>query len=135
VRRWLAFNAVGAIGVAVQLAVIAGLVRWFGVPYLIATAAGVETAILHNFVWHERWTWRDRPAPGPAARLGRLRRFHVTNGAVSLAGNMALMTLLYGFWNLPIVTSNLLAILCCSIMNFALSDNAVFVAEPRTSEP
>ena len=131
----MAFNAVGAIGVAVQLTVIAVLARWAGIPYLIATAAGVESAILHNFFWHERWTWRDRPAPGPAARLGRLRRFHVTNGAVSLAGNLGLMTLLYGFWNVPIVLSNLLAILACSLINFALSDNAVFVIEPRTSEP
>ena len=24
----------------------------------------VEAAVLHNFGWHERWTWRDRPRAG-----------------------------------------------------------------------
>jgi len=126
----MAFNAVGVIGVVVQLAVIGALVRWAGVPYLIATAAGVEAAILHNFVWHERWTWRDRPAAVVAARLERLRRFHLVNGVISMIGNLAIMTLLYGLCGLPVIISNLLAIGACSLLNFALSDTAVFVPVP-----
>ena len=62
-RRWLAFNAVGTMGVAVQLVALAALTEMAGLDYRIATVLAVETAILHNFVWHERWTWRDR-APG-----------------------------------------------------------------------
>ena len=65
-RRWLAFNGVGAIGVAVQLAVLAVLVRGAGLHTLIATAIAVEAAILHNFLWHERWTWADRASSGQA---------------------------------------------------------------------
>jgi putative flippase GtrA len=57
--RWLKFNAVGAIGVAVQLGMLAILVR-LGVHYLIATALAVETAVLQNYYWHARWTWRGR---------------------------------------------------------------------------
>jgi putative flippase GtrA len=127
VRRWVTFNAVGLIGVGVQLAVIGALVRWTPVPYLIATTAGVEAAILHNFLWHERWTWRDRPSPAPFVRLERLRRFHVVNGVISLAGNLAIMTLLYGLCGVPVILSNLAAIAACSLLNFALSDTAVFV--------
>ena len=37
-----------------------------GVHYLVATAIGVEAAILTNFLWHDRWTWRDRPARAAA---------------------------------------------------------------------
>ncbi|PYR55736.1 MAG: hypothetical protein DMF85_18750 [Acidobacteria bacterium] len=129
-RRWLTFNAVGVIGVAVQLAVIGVLMRWTPVPYLIATAAGVEAAILHNFIWHERWTWRDRPATATVARLERLRRFHLVNGVISMIGNLAIMTLLYGLCGLPVIISSLLAIGACSLLNFALSDTAVFVAAP-----
>jgi putative flippase GtrA len=59
--RWAAFNAVGLAGVAVQLACLALLVH-AGSHYLAATALAVEAAVLHNFLWHQRWTWRDRPA-------------------------------------------------------------------------
>jgi putative flippase GtrA len=27
-----------------------------------ATAVAVELAVLHNFVWHHCWTWRDWPS-------------------------------------------------------------------------
>jgi putative flippase GtrA len=29
-------------------------------PYLAATALAVEAAVVHNFFWHERFTWADR---------------------------------------------------------------------------
>ena len=70
--RFWRFNAVGVLGFAVQLAVLALLVHG-GVHYLAATAIAVEAAILHNFLWHERWTWADRPGRG-RARAGRLLR-------------------------------------------------------------
>lgn len=59
-RRWLAFNVVGSMGVVVQLLVLLTLTEVTGLDYLVATGLAVECAILHNFVWHERWTWRDR---------------------------------------------------------------------------
>ena len=59
-RRWLKFNSVGAIGIGVQLSVLTLLAGHLGLNYLLATALAVETAVLHNFVWHEKWTWADR---------------------------------------------------------------------------
>ena len=61
-QRWIRFNGVGALGSGLQLALVALLVRAAGVHYLWATAAGIEAAVLHNFCWHECWTWRDRRA-------------------------------------------------------------------------
>ena len=49
--RWLKFNAVGVLGAGVQLCVLAALHRW-GVHYLLATALAVESAVLHNYLWH-----------------------------------------------------------------------------------
>ena len=41
--------------------------------YLPATALAVEaTTVLHSFVWHQRWTWRDRrrtASPGASAAI------------------------------------------------------------------
>ena len=59
-HHWLKFNSVGAIGIVVQLAAPAILKGWLQVEYLLATALAVEAAVLHNFIWHERWTWAER---------------------------------------------------------------------------
>jgi putative flippase GtrA len=122
--RWVAFNSVGALGFGVQLAVLALLVRGGGINYLWATAVAVEAAILHNFAWHERWTWRDRAESGGLLR--RLARFHALNGFVSLAGNVALVHLLTGSLGMDPVASNILSIMACSLVNFAASELIVF---------
>jgi putative flippase GtrA len=127
--RWIAFNAVGVIGMIVQLAVVAIVVRILNGHYLMATALGVEIAILHNFAWHQRWTWRDRPAMSHRATAARLWRFHVLNGAVSLAGNLGLTAFLTGIVGLNAVVSNMIAIVSCSLVNFVASEALVF--QPR----
>ena len=124
VERFVRFNAVGLLGFVVQLAVLWGLTRG-GMHYLAATAIAVEAAALHNYWWHERWTWRERGARG-WERLRRLGEFHLLNGMVSLAGNLALMRVLVGAWQVPPVVANLIAVGACSVINFALSDRVVF---------
>ena len=126
VRRWLTFNAVGAAGVVLQLAVLAFFVHIAGFHYLAATVFAVEAAILHNFVWHQKWTWHDRPAASRTEVLERLARFHLLNGGVSLAGNFALMAVLTGVLRMDPVIANLAAIAACSLVNFALSTTLVF---------
>jgi dolichol-phosphate mannosyltransferase len=126
--RFVKFNSVGVGGFLLQIGVLAGLLH-LGVHYLAATAAAVEAAVLHNFLWHERWTWRDRPAAG-RGRLDRLWRFHALNGLVSLVGNVLLMRLLVGTAGLPPIPANLLAVLACSAVNYLASDRVVFAARP-----
>lgn len=130
--RWWRFNFVGAIGMAVQLAALAGFERVLRGRYLIATAFAVELTLLHNFVWHLHYTWRDRRSAGTLA--GQLLRFHLANGAVSLAGNLALMPLLVRGAHLPVLAANAVAILCCSVVNFLLSHLWAF-APPRAAGP
>lgn len=122
--RWLRFNGVGLIGVVVQLGVLT-LLLGLRIPYLVATAIAVECAVLHNFVWHERYTWRDRIG----SRAARLLRFHMANATVSLVGNILLMRLLAGEANLPPVVANLISIVVCSLLNFLLGDRVVFREE------
>ena len=122
--RYLKFNTVGVAGFAVQLLALAVCLR-LGMHYLAATAIAVESAILHNFVLHERWTWHDRPAAG-RTRLARLARFHLLNGLVSLVGNLAIMRVLVGGLAVPPLAANLIAVLVCSAVNFLASDRVVF---------
>ena len=130
--RFLRFNTVGVLGFAIQLGVLTALLH-LNVHYLAATALAVEAAILHNFLWHERWTWRDRPVTG-RARLGRLWRFHAVNGFVSLAGNVLLMRLLVGTLGVPPLAANVIAVIACSLINFSGSDRIVFARDDPPGE-
>jgi putative flippase GtrA len=123
--RWLKFNAVGLLGVGLQLGALTLLTRAAGVHYLIATPLAVETAVLHNFFWHERYTWRDR-THAKAGVLRRLVRFHLTNGLLSLVGNVLLMRLLAGVLHVPVLAANVLCIVTCSLANFLMSHHLVF---------
>lgn len=125
--RWLTFNAVGVAGMAVQLAVLATLVH-LGCHYLLATVAAVESAIVHNFFWHQRWTWRDRRAASAADTAFRLARFHVLNGTVSLVGNLGLTAWFTGIVGLHPIASNAIAVVVCSLLNFTASETIVFSA-------
>jgi putative flippase GtrA len=124
-RRWITFNGVGMLGLAVQLSTLALLVHALDWHYLVATAAAVEAAVLHNFIWHQRVTWRDRRV-GAGAILERLGRFHLLNGAISLGGNLLLMALLTGGLGMDPVPANIVAVLACSIVNFLASEVLVF---------
>src|ERR1700688_4082649 len=122
--RWGKFNLVGAMGMGLQLALLALFNRWTAGHYLYASAAAVELTLLHNFVWHLHYTWRDRR--DNSALRTQLIRFHLSNGLVSLLGNLVLMRVLVQGAHIPLLISNCIAILCCSLVNFCLGNNWAF---------
>jgi putative flippase GtrA len=124
--RFLKFNFVGGIGVVVQLAALTLLRSGFHFDYLPATVLAVETAVIHNFLWHERFTWRDRPSAHAKESLRRFLRFNTTNGAVSIVGNLVIMRALVGGLQMNYLAANLIAVAVCSVANFLLSDRVVF---------
>ncbi len=128
-RRAFRFYAVGWLGIAVQLGALAALVHT-GLNYVPATALAVEAAVLHNFVWHQHYTWGERQTRGLVAYLWRLLKFNATTGLVSIGGNVILMRLLVGEAGFRPVIANVLTIACCSLLNFLVSDRAVFRPPP-----
>jgi putative flippase GtrA len=131
--RWGKFNLVGAMGIVVQLAALALFNRWMAGRYLYASAAAIEITLLHNFVWHWHYTWRDRRDGATPARS--LMRFHLSSGLISMLGNLALMQLLIHEAHLPLLVSNLVAILCCSMANFCVGNNWAFAQVRKTGPP
>src|SRR5881396_2818240 len=140
------FMAVGGLGFLVQLAALAALMSLADWSWLPATLVSVELAVVHNFFWHERWTWCNRTvapsdrapshlapshlASSRLALLARLARFHVANGAVSITGNAVLMALLAGLLGLPAIPANALAVAAMSVANFLIADRWVFAVRP-----
>jgi putative flippase GtrA len=129
--RWCKFNLVGGVGIVVQFAALFLLKSVLRFEYLLATAIAVEAAVVHNFVWHEQFTWADRikrDSLQPAWResLLRLLRFNLANGAVSLLGNLALMKVMVGQGHMNYLVANAIAITLCSLANFLVSNEWVF---------
>jgi|SRR5271166_3014847 len=120
---WLRFNAVGIAGVMVQLSALWLLVNVAHLEYLVATVCAVEVALLHNFVWHEAWTWRGLARRD---RWRRLRRFHLSSGFLSIAGNTLFTWCFKQSLGLPLLTANIAAIAVTSLLNFAVASWWVF---------
>jgi putative flippase GtrA len=124
-RRLAKFSFVGSVGVAVQLSVLSGL-SGAQVHYMTATGIAVECAVLHNFLWHRRFTWQDRARPGSKDFFSSMLRFHLSNGLISIAGNLLLMRVLAGLARLPLLLANVAAIAACFFANFLAADCWVF---------
>ena len=121
--RWLKFNAVGAGGIGVQLAVLAVLKSGLQMDYVVATALAVEAAVIHNYFWHERFTWVDRVT---GSSLARFAKFNLTTGMFSILGNVVVMRGLVAGAHMNYLLANVLTIATCSLVNFLVSDWFVF---------
>ena len=128
--RPVIFTAVGIIGYIVQSLALWGLAGAARMPIVPATLLATELAVLHNFAWHVRWTWADRPA-GPGATAARLLRFNLANGGVSLVTGAALMPLLVHAAGLHFLLANLLTVCACAVINYLAGDRWVFALVPR----
>jgi putative flippase GtrA len=133
-RRLGVFLVVGWLGFALQIAALALLVSVGGWPWLPATVAAVELAVIHNFLWHEGVTWRDRETQPDSARLGRSAafprfvRFNLATGMTSIAGNVVLMGVYAGLLGLPPLVANVAAVATMSVLNFVVANRWVFAA-------
>jgi dolichol-phosphate mannosyltransferase len=125
--HWIKFNVVGVLGFALQSATLFVLTHIaYPISYLAATTVAVELAVLNNFVWHQRWTWSDRPSTTKKETIRRLAKFNLTTGLVSIVSNLILMSVLVGRFRLPVTPANLLTVAICSILSFFLADRIAF---------
>ena len=126
------FVVVGALGFVVQLTALALLTSVAHWPWLPATVVAVELAIVHNFVWHSRWTWSDRST---ASAIERFVRFNVSTALTSISGNVGMMIVLVELLDIPPVPANVLAVGAMSVANFLLADRWVFAAVVLLAAP
>lgn len=132
--RWMKFNLVGIGGMLVQLGLLEAWTHFSIGNYLLGTVVAVEATLVHNFGWHCCYTWRDRPVTNSTSTWARALRFHLSNGAVSMTGNLLLMQVLVGILGVAVLPANVGAIVVCSAMNFLLGDQWVF-GDSREARP
>jgi len=124
--RFVRFALAGATGFVMQIAVVALLANWAGMNYLAATAIAVEAAIVINYLWHERYTWRDRPAMTTRERWLRLGRFNAMTAATSIVGSLILTAVLVESFNLQPIGANIVCVATLAVINFIGADKLVF---------
>ena len=128
--QFLQFCLVGASGVVVDMGILSLLAHFTPLPLLLVKALACETAIGNNFVWNDRWTFRE--ARGDGAPGARFLRF---NGA-ALAGlilNVMLFGALVHGLGLNLYLANGLAIGLVAGVNYTLS--RFWVWHPRGHQP
>ena len=127
--RFGRFNLVGALGAGLQIVLFDLLMKFSRIPEVTAAPIAVEIVVLHNFFWHERFTWRERKLGGLRQRSIRLLRFHCGNGLISLVGNTLLTYGLVEGFKLPALPAAVVAIAICAPVNFLIADRWVYGAE------
>jgi putative flippase GtrA len=124
--RVLKFFIAGLFGFSVQVGVLAGLIA-VGLHYIAATVVAVELAIVVNFVWHQRWTFRDR-ARGAAGVWHRLVRYNALTATTSLLGSVVITAGLVEGFALPPIVANIISVMALGAINFIGADQLVFRA-------
>ncbi len=132
--RYIRFATVGASGTVVNIGVLFALQEWV-LPLVVADASlrlslslllAIAVATVNNFAWNSLWTWADRLAESPTARLGwdrhTMKRF--VRYTVSCWLGMAIQYGLTLFLSVYIyyLLANVLSILIASVSNYLTND-------------
>lgn len=82
-----------------------GLFTHTDIRLFLATVVAVEAAIISNFTWHERWTFRDRAQSKP--RFLRFAQFNVTSIGSPIISVATVNILTPAFGVSPYITNSL----------------------------
>src|SRR5262245_53611128 len=124
-HRISAFITVGMAGFLLQIASLTLMTTAAGWPYEPATAVAVQLAVIHNFIWHERWTWRERRVR-QSALAARFFRYELTTGASSILSNVLCTALLVEKFGMHAIPANVVTVVLMSAVNFLISDRWIF---------
>jgi len=129
--RFIRFNAVGTLNLAMKLGLLAALREWAGLGYMLSTAMSVEVAILHGFFWHHVWTWGERRLSARLpALLVRALRYNIVVGVLAFTVNLGMMHVLVEGFSVHYLLAGAVATACSGLLNFLISDSFIFVQAP-----
>lgn len=94
------FCVVGAMGFAINFILLQFIKDMLGVNVFIAQLIAGELSLLHNFIWHQNWTYRGISKKSVKELL---IEFHVTSWIAILGGAffVGLLEERYSYGNLP----------------------------------
>jgi len=112
------FICVGVVGGVVNCVLLSSLVTRLHWHHLLASAVAIQIAVVHNFIWHDRWTFKDRREH--SRWLTRFWNYELVAFA-SMLINWLLLAILVDGGHQPLMTANLIGIAFGAVINFAVS--------------
>jgi putative flippase GtrA len=117
-QRFQKFLVVGAIGLAVNQALLYLLHGQGGLRIPIASPLAILFSMVVTFMLNERWTWHDR---GSNPILHRLLAYAPIN-TVGLLINFGVLTFLHNRHDVHYLLANLVGAGVAAVWNFALNN-------------
>ncbi|MGL4621110.1 MAG: GtrA family protein, partial [Chroococcidiopsis sp.] len=119
IKRFIRFGISGFSGVFVNMFILYLLREHVGLGLTRSAILAAEVAIINNFFWNDRWTFRDisQHQKGSIKTFRRFLKFNV----ICLSGlvlNILVLNLLYNFLNMNEYLANLIAIATVTFWNF-----------------
>jgi putative flippase GtrA len=124
-ERLARFSVAGLSGFVVQVAALWLLITLTPLHYVVATVVSIELAILVNFVWHERWTFKDRVHSAYGA-FGRFLKYNALTGITSILGSVLVTGFLVETIAIPVVIANIISVVVLGGVNFIGASQLVF---------
>jgi putative flippase GtrA len=109
------FCVIGGVGYVINLTVFALLVHTCGLHHIAAAVGAFCIAVINNFVWNRRWTFRHCAVDGRTS-FQAARFFAVSLGSLCL--NIAALELLVGEFEVPELSAQALAVAIAMPVNF-----------------
>ena len=119
IRRFVRFGISGFSGVFINMFILYLLREYVGLGLTRSAILAAEVAIINNFFWNDRWTFRDI-SEQQKGRIKTFRRFLKFN-VICLSGlvlNILVLNLLYNFLDMNEYLANLIAIATVTFWNF-----------------
>jgi len=113
------FVVVGTVAAAVQTGLLAALVEWGGLQYLLAAAVSIETTIILQYVVNNAWTFEASRNTGRRAFAVGLAKTNLVRGS-AIPIQLAVLWLFVDVAGLFYIVANALAIGISGIYRYVL---------------
>ncbi|MCL6632490.1 MAG: glycosyltransferase family 2 protein [Alicyclobacillus herbarius] len=126
-RRFYLFCLVGLLGVVVNLCIMSLLLKLTRIPVLGASVVASVAAMLHNYVWNDRVTWRERSARKRWHKWLQLPMFMAIS-AVGIAITAAVAQA-FSWLHLPELIGQMAGIVLATLWNFTANNRWTWAAK------
>jgi dolichol-phosphate mannosyltransferase len=124
--RFVRFGIVGGTGVVVNYGCYVLFHDVLGMYDLLGLVLAIEFSIINNFIWNERWTFRDRSQKGAALYVRRFLAFNLTSGIVAFSVqvlNQWIETRVFNVWDKAAL---MIGIILGAVLNYFVSNHLIF---------
>ncbi len=133
IQRLLRFGIVGGTGVVVNYGFYVLFHDYFGIYDLAALVLAIELSILNNFIFNERWTFKDRSRGDAVTYLRRMLAFNLSSGIVAFSVqvlNQWVETRIFNVWD---KVALIIGIAFGALVNYFVSNHLIFKAKGAAS--